>query len=142
MNDNNIKNAFKAGIWYTISTLLVKSISIISTPLYTRLMSTADYGISATFNTWYALLFIICSLNVGYSIGRAKIDFKDDFDNYIGALQIICACITSILFGIIFLFFPQMKSLIGLDKTAVICLYIYVLFGTVVSIYQGKYNSK
>ena len=31
MNDNNIKNAFKAGIWYTISTLLVKSISIIST---------------------------------------------------------------------------------------------------------------
>ena len=71
MNDNNIKNAFKAGIWYTISTLLVKSISIISTPLYTRLMSTADYGISATFNTWYALLFIICSLNVGYSIGRA-----------------------------------------------------------------------
>ena len=56
MNDNNIKNAFKAGIWYTISTLLVKSISIISTPLYTRLMSTADYGISATFNTWYALL--------------------------------------------------------------------------------------
>lgn len=140
MKDNNIKNAFKAGIWYTISTLLVKSISIISTPLYTRLMSTADYGISATFNTWYALLFIICSLNVGYSIGRAKIDFKDDFDNYIGALQIICACITSILFGIIFLFFPQMKSLIGLDKTAVICLYIYVLFGTVVSIYQGKYR--
>ena len=140
MSDNSMKNAFKAGIWYTVSTLLVKSISIISTPLYTRLMSTSDYGISATFNTWYALLSIICSLNVGYSVGRAKVDFKGKFEKYIGALQVICATVTMALFGLIFILFEPFQSIIGLNRKSVIWLFLYVLFGTIVSINQGKYR--
>lgn len=140
MNDNNVKNAFKAGIWYTVSTLLIKSISIISTPLYTRLMSTSDYGISATFNTWYALLSIICSLNVGYSIGRAKVDFGEKFEKYIGALQVICATVTIVLFGLFFIVLEPFQSIIGLNRKSVFWLFLYVLFGTIVSINQGKYR--
>ena len=139
-NNNGIQNAFKAGIWYTISTLVVRSISIISTPAYTRMMSKADYGISGTFNTWYSLLAIICSLNVGYSIGRAKVDFGDQFDKYIGSLQILCIVITTFIFIPIFAFIRPIESFAGIDKKSILLLFFYLLFGTVVSIYQGKYR--
>ena len=142
MNNNTkgMENAFKAGVWYIISTMLVKSIAIVSTPLYTRMMSTSDYGIAATFNTWYALLSIICSLNVGYSIGRAKVDFKTEFNSYITNLQVICSVVTGAIFFVIFIFFDPLQNVIGLDKTSVFLLFLYVLFGTIVSVYQGKYR--
>ena len=132
--------AFLSVLLYTISTLLVISISIISTPFYTRMMSTADYGISATFNTWYSLLSIICSLNVSYSIGRAKIDFGPKFEKFISALQIICSVATGVIFSVIFILYDSCKDIIGLNKKAVFVLFVYLLFGTVVTLYQCLYR--
>lgn len=136
----NIQNAFKAGVWYTVSMLVIKSISIISTPLYTRMMSTEDYGISATFNIWYSLLIIICTLNVGYSTGRAKVDFKDKFDDYIGALQLLCAVITLGLFAAAMIFIEPLSHIAGLSKTVIIWLFAYLFFGSSTMVYQGKYR--
>ena len=138
--ETGIQNAFKAGIWYTISTLLVKSIGIISTPLFTRMMTTADYGLAATFNTWYSLFAIVCSLNVGYSVSRAKVDFGDKFEKYIGVLQVLCTLVTLAFFGIVMIFIRPAERLIGMDRTAIIILFVYLLFGTVVSIYQSMYR--
>ena len=139
-NADGMKNAFKAGIWYTVSTLLVKSISIISTPIYTRMMGPGDYGISATYNTWYALLTIICTLNVGYSIGRAKVDFGERFDNYIGALQALCALVTIGLFIPVFIFITPVSEFAGMSEAATLCLFVYLLLGSSVAVYQGKYR--
>ena len=43
------KNVVKAGVWYTISTVAVKAIAIISTPIFARILSKSDYGITTTF---------------------------------------------------------------------------------------------
>ena len=73
--ENRGKQALKSGVWYTISSISVKAILIITTPLFTRLMTTAEYGASSTFTTWFTVLNVICSLNLWYSVGRAKLDF-------------------------------------------------------------------
>ena len=39
--ENRGKQALKSGVWYTISSISVKAILIITTPLFTRLMTTA-----------------------------------------------------------------------------------------------------
>lgn len=134
------ENAFKAGVWYTISSLLVKSISIISTPIFTRVLSKGDYGIAATFNTWYALLFIVCSLNVGYSIGRAKIDFGERFDQYIATLRILCIIVTGVIGAVIFAFWGFFGRIIGLNQQAVVLLLVYLVAGTAISLEQGRYR--
>ena len=139
MRDNK-KNAFKAGIWYMISSILVKSISIISTPIFTRAMSKADYGIAATFSTWYSLLFIICSLNAGYSIGRAKIDFGEKFEEYIASLRVLCIIVTGTIGVVILSFWSFFEKVIGLDLVSVFLLLIYLVSGTAISLEQGRYR--
>ena len=42
--ENRGRQALKSGVWYTISSISVKAILIITTPLFTRLMTTAEYG--------------------------------------------------------------------------------------------------
>lgn len=138
--EENKDNAFKAGVWYTISSLLVKSISIISTPIFTRVLTKSDYGTAATFNTWYSLLFIICSLNVGYSIGRAKVDFGEKFDEYIATLRVLCMVVTGTIGVVIFTFWRFFEDIIGLNRESVVLLLIYLMAGTAISLEQGRYR--
>ena len=44
--------ALKSGVWYTISNLLVKSIVLITTPIFTRLLSKIDYGNYNNYVSW------------------------------------------------------------------------------------------
>ena len=50
--ENYSSKAIKAGVWYTISAVLLRSISIITTPIFTRLLSTEDYGVVTSFTSW------------------------------------------------------------------------------------------
>ena len=78
--------ALKAGFWYVISSVLVRAVSIITTPIFTSLMTTEEYGITATFSSWHTLLLTLCTFNLSYSIERAKMDYSKEYDKYIGSI--------------------------------------------------------
>ena len=72
----------KSGIWYTVSSVAIRAVAIITSPIYTAMLTTDDYGRANIFNSWIELFNIITCLCVVYSIGRAKIDFKEKFDGW------------------------------------------------------------
>ena len=105
-----MSKAIKAGLWYTLSNMLIKSIGIITAPIFTRLLTTSDYGKINNFISWQSILIIFWGLGLEYSIGRAKLDFNTDFSNYtssILSLSFIGGSIMSfifLLFTIVFFF--------------------------------------
>lgn len=56
--------AVKVGFWYVVSTFLAKSLSFITTPLFSRMMSESDYGEFMNFASWLTTLFIVTSLEM------------------------------------------------------------------------------
>lgn len=144
--DNKDKKALKSGVWYTISSISVKAILIFTTPIFTRLMTTTDYGLSATFTTWFTLLNVICSLNLWYSIGRAKIDFPNKLDEFVGSVQLLAFLFTFLLGCGSLFFVNELNSLFGMNKPLMIALYFYLLFYPAVQLTQAKlkytYNYK
>ena len=140
------KKALKSGIWYTVSSISVKAILIITTPIFTRMMSTADYGLSATFTTWFTLLNVICSLNLWYSIGRAKLDFPGKLEEFVGSVQLLAFSFAFILEAISLFFFDSVCKALDLNGPLLIALYIYLLFYPAVQLTQSKlkylYNYK
>lgn len=137
-------NVVRAGIWYTISTIMVKAISVISTPILTRMMTKADYGTATTFSSWNSLLLIICSLNLGYSVGRAKQDFTNQFDRYIGSMQVLGSIVTGIMAVLSLLFIQPVSGLLELDETCIVILFLYLWGGMIVNMQQNwyRYNYK
>ncbi|WP_461206118.1 lipopolysaccharide biosynthesis protein [Clostridium sp. DL1XJH146] len=108
----------KAGSFYLIGNLFNKAIAFLTIPIFTRLMSTADYGIVNTYLSWVSILSVIVGLSLGSSIRSAYIEFEDDLDKYISSiffLSVINFLISSVLIVLIsFLFIEE------LDVTLVI----------------------
>lgn len=138
--DDLSKNAFKAGLWYTISSITVKTISIVTTPIYTRMMSASDYGIASTFISWYSLLLVFSSLNLTYSAPRAKQDFPGKFENYLGSIQLMAAVINVLAAILIVVFIKPVSLGLGIEPLLVYILLGYLFFSTAVTLAQCRYR--
>ena len=105
---NNSK-ALKSGIWYTASNLLVRSISIITTPLFTRLLTKTEYGDFQNFLSWQSIAIIVISLNLEASLISAKFDYKDRFKGYISSILSL-STVSVLIWLLIVNVFPSLFS--------------------------------
>ena len=85
---NSLSMQLRASIWFLICSVLQKGISVITTPIFTRLLSTYEYGQYNVFNSWLSIVtvFITLSLCGGvYTMGIVK--FKEDEAVFTSSLQ-------------------------------------------------------
>lgn len=132
--------ALKAGVWYVISSILVRMISVITTPIFTRLLSTEEYGIVSTFSSWYSMFLIIYTLNLNISIGRAKLDYPDKLEDYIGSMQLLSLIVSLIISGILAIFIKPISEFLELPIMATGFLLIYLIASPSISFYQSGYR--
>lgn len=139
-NGNNV--ALKAGLWYVISSIMVKMISVITTPIFTRVLDTNQYGEVATFSSWYAMLIIIYGLNLHISIGRAKIDFPDKLDEYIGSIQLLSLMFSVLLSVILLIFIGPVSGFFEITEMETLLLLTYLVASPSINFYQSSYRYK
>ena len=87
-----------ASIWNLIGTFLLKGITFLSVPIFTRLLNQHDYGLVSTYNTYISLGGIVIGLSLNTSIANARIDFSKEFSNYLTSLTKASFCIFLIEF--------------------------------------------
>lgn len=100
---NSASVTVRAGVWYTLCNVLNKGIALLSTPIFTRILTEEQYGDFAIFHSWYSILLIISSLNIfmsGYTKGLLK--FKDDVDGFTSS-QLSLTTIITVIWGIIYI---------------------------------------
>lgn len=89
-----------ASIYYIIANILGQGIVLISTAVFTRMMSKTDYGLVSAYSTWVLVLNTFICLNLFISVRTAYIDFRDNYDSYnssVLALSIFCGIVMTIL---------------------------------------------
>ena len=141
MSENKGANvALKAGAWYVISSVMVKAVATITTPIFSRMMTTAEYGVTHTFTSWHTLLITFCTLNLTFSIGRAKLDYPDKLDDYIGSMQLLSLIVTSSLAAVALIFIGPVASMLELSEFAVVLLVLYLLFFPSITFFQNGFR--
>ena len=126
MSKDQGNKVLKSGIWYTIASVSIRAVAIITTPIYTSMLTTSDYGRANTFNSWIDLFNIVTCLCVVYSIGRAKLDFKDKFDEYMSSLQGLSSSFAFIVLLFAILFREQLSAWMGYEVPLVVGLFAYL----------------
>lgn len=91
------KSYKKAGTYYFIGNIFNKGISFLTVPVFTRILSTADYGIVTTYNSWIGILSMIVGFALHMSVRMAAVDYKDKLDDFMSSI-ILFVTLTS--FGI------------------------------------------
>ncbi|WP_180958520.1 lipopolysaccharide biosynthesis protein [Planococcus sp. Urea-3u-39] len=99
-----LNKVVEAGGWYTLSNFFVRGMEFLTIPVFTRLLTTEEYGIVSLYYTWVALFTIILSLNLVVNVGRGKYDFKDDYDNFLASLTFL-SFLLFLFYLIIFIIF-------------------------------------
>lgn len=118
----------KASIWFVICSILQRGISFITVPVFTRLMSTEQYGFYSTYVSWSSVLIVFTSLNLYYGVfNNAMIRYENDRDRYISSMQGLVTIITSIFFVFYLLFRNICNSILGMNTPLVLLLFVELL---------------
>lgn len=81
----------KAAWVYTICSVLQQSLSFITVPIFTRLLSTADYGTVSIYSSWRGIVTIFVTLQVPYgTFATAMVKFQEKRDEYTSSIQSFC----------------------------------------------------
>lgn len=115
--DMNI--ATKAALWFVFCNIMQKGISTITVPLFTRLLTTSEYGTYSLYISWFNILTIVTSLNLFYGVfnnALNKIHDTRERDKYVSSMQGLTITLTIILILIYMPFQDFWSKLLGLNK--------------------------
>ena len=81
----------KASFWFLICGFLQKGVSVITTPIFTRLLSTAEYGQYSVFNSWLGIVSVFVTLQLYLGVfTQGMVKYEDRKLKYASSLQGLC----------------------------------------------------
>ena len=72
----------KASGLYLIGNMASKAMAFLTIPIFTRLLTTSEYGIVNTYLAWVQIATIVAELSLHNSFRKAYADYRQDFDAY------------------------------------------------------------
>ena len=126
---NNLSVAKKASLALIFSRLCQKGLAMISTPIFTRIMTTEQYGNISNFTSWQGTILIVATLNLAMGVfNNGMLDFKEDRSSFmLSALALSNVC-TIIVGALLVLFYPLIKDYLGLSEGLILLMFVYMLF--------------
>ena len=84
----NLPVQMKASLWFLMCAFLQKGVSFITTPIFTRLLTTSEYGQYSVFNSWYSIVTVFVSLNLYFGVyAQGLVKFENEKKEFISSLQ-------------------------------------------------------
>lgn len=121
----------KASFWFLVCGFIQRGISIITTPIFCRLLSTSEYGEFGAYSAWYNIIIILASLNLASGVYmRGLVKYEEDKERFTGSLQCLYMIVTAIWFLIYMLFQKKWNAFLGLDSSFVYAMFIDILVAT------------
>lgn len=129
----------KAALWFTICSFLQKGISFITVPIFTRLMSTEEYGTYTVYLSWLQILTIMTSLylfNGVYDNAMAK--YEKQRDEYTSAMQGLTLVITGAVFALYCFTSGFWEKILNLPKSMILLMFLEALLSPALSYWSGR----
>lgn len=129
----------RAAIWFSACSILQKGISFIVVPIFTRILTTEQYGTYSLYLSWLQILTIITSLYLYYGVftnGMNKYD--TDRDRYISSMQGLTLTITAIVFAIFFVTQNAWSNILGLAPHLIFLMFVEMAVTPALSFWSGR----
>ena len=136
---NKIPLTVKVSTSYAICSILQKCLSFITLPLFTRLLTTEQYGQYTIYSSWQGILMIFLTLNLAYgSFQTAMVKFEDRRSEYITSIQGICLLLSLVFFAIYLPFRNLWNQLFELPTLLVLLMVSEIIFTTATQLWMER----
>lgn len=136
---NKIPLTVKVSSSYAVCSILQKCLSFITLPLFTRLLTTEQYGQYTIYSSWQGILMIFLTLNLAYgSFQTAMVKYEDRRSEYISAIQGICILLSCVFLLIYLPFRGMWNRLFELPTLLVLLMVSEIIFSTSTQLWMGR----
>lgn len=131
LKGNSLLNS---AIWYTVGTFILKGVNFFTIPIFTRLLSTEEYGVITIYSTWSAIFAIIVGIGINSTVGSARANLEDDeYKEYLSSTLFLGTISFAVVSVIVLVFRNQVSSIIGFGFNLVIILLFESFFTFVIN---------
>lgn len=126
----NMPLNLKATLVFAISNFATSGINYITTPIFTALLSTAEYGTVAVYNSWFDIIKVFASMTLIYP-GVLNVGLYDHRENrwkYLSSMLGITTFCTAVLSVLYILFYNTANTALGLPPSLVILMLLTSVF--------------
>lgn len=120
----NLSITVKASFWFLLATFFQRGISVITTPIFTRLLSTTEYGQYNVFTSWLDIFMVFVSLKLYagvFSAGYVK--FEKEKYRFSAAFQGLCFTLTVLWFVAYLVFHNRINDITSLNTIQMIAMF-------------------
>lgn len=126
-----------SSIIYVFGSFLTSGLAFITTPIFTRLLTPEDYGITSVFATWVSVFTIFIGIQSASTIATAHIHFKkDEFNQYLSSILFLSTISFGIISIICLIFKYQIANLLNLSIGLLVILILQSFLGYVQQFYN------
>lgn len=134
---NQGNKVVKAGVGYTVGNILIKSIGILTLPLFSRIMSTEEFGVYNVFMSYDAILFVIISLALHSSVFNANLEFKGKINDYVSSISLIYILNALVFLALVMLLGSALSVWLGFEQSLLIMLVLYSFGSAIINLYNN-----
>lgn len=115
----------RASVWFTICNILQKGISMITVPIFTRILTEEQFGVYSVYQSWYQIIFVFATLNLSNGVfNNGMIKYEDEKDKFISSMQGLTTTITLILIAIYLCSIDFWNNIFELSTILVLAMFI------------------
>ena len=124
----NLPPTAKAALCFTICNLILKGINLLTTPLFTRLLSEYEYGTLSLFISYEQCLLLFATWEIALDAYQKGIFlYKNDVKSFTVTSQLLTNLLTMIVFIVVFAFKEVVYRFTGMNTEILIFLFIFML---------------
>lgn len=126
---NKMPAPVKASLWFTICNVLQKGIALITTPIFTRIMTTDQYGQYSVYQSWYTIVAIFATFNLYAGVyNNGMVKWPNDRKKYTSTLQGLSTSLTVILFVVYLCAMTFWNNLLKMSSVFMFAMFAELLF--------------
>lgn len=136
INQTSIRGLFKHSSFFLLATLFVQFLNFLSIPVFTRMLSVAEYGTLDVWRSYVSILLAVLTLNTYVALGRYYYENRDDFAEFCGTSLLLNLLMLGFSFAGFFVWSEELSHLSGLPPGTIPLLVPAVLFALFASWFE------
>lgn len=129
----------RASFWFLICTVLQRSISIITTPVFTRLLTTDEYGQYSVFLSWMGILTCFVTMYIYSEIyPQAIVKFENERCYYSSAIQGLTIALVIIWLCVYLILFNFWNKILSLNTSQMIAMFVIMWANSIFGFWSAE----
>lgn len=124
----NTSPVAKATLAFVICNILQKGVTFLTTPFFTRLMSTEQYGQFTLYQSWLNIILVFATLKISSGVyHKGLIEYSDDKNRFISSMEGLSTATTITVAVLYIILKPFLDQIVKLPDVVVLFIFVELL---------------